>query len=122
MSDLQATIKHGLRSSMGDSAAARPLFEEALADCRRVLGAEHALTLRCMAALATVLDTMGARAAARNMFEEALRAVRAGASVEATQAVECIRDNGTCCSNARDYPLAASCSASGTGGGTASDE
>ena len=58
--------------SQGDYAAARPLFERALAIREKALGPEHPDTATSLATLAILLQAQGDYAAARPLFERAL--------------------------------------------------
>jgi tetratricopeptide (TPR) repeat protein len=55
-----------------DLAAARPLYERALAICERVLGPGHPHTAGSLNNLASLLQAQGDLAAARPLYERAL--------------------------------------------------
>jgi hypothetical protein len=59
-------------SAQGDLAGARKLKEETLGILRRVLGPEHADTIRSMGNLAVTLSAQGDLAGARKLEEETL--------------------------------------------------
>ena len=61
-----------LLQEQGDLAAARPLFERALAICEKALGPEHPDTAMSLNNLAMLLNDHGDLAAARLLLERAL--------------------------------------------------
>jgi Flp pilus assembly protein TadD len=61
-----------LLQSQGDYAAARPLFERALAIREKVLGPEHPRTADSLDNLGILLQTLGDPAGARPLHERAL--------------------------------------------------
>ena len=65
-----------LPMAMGDAAAALPLLEESHAGLRRVVGAEHQVTLRAAIILAGVHDDMDASARARMLYEKVVEVQR----------------------------------------------
>jgi tetratricopeptide (TPR) repeat protein len=63
-------------SERGDYAAARPLWEQVLEASRRLLGAEHPVTLTAMNDLAQTVQAQGDLAGARELQEQVLEARR----------------------------------------------
>ena len=61
-----------LLEAQGDYAAAKPLYEQALAIRKAVLGKHHPLTAQTLHNLALLLDDQGDSAAAKPLFEQAL--------------------------------------------------
>ena len=62
----------GLLQAQGELAAARPLFERALAIREKVLGTDHPYTAQSINNLASLLQAQGELAAARPFLERAL--------------------------------------------------
>ena len=58
--------------TQGDYAAAKPLYEQALAIRERALGREHPVTARTLNGLAMLLQVQGDYAAAKPLYERAL--------------------------------------------------
>jgi tetratricopeptide (TPR) repeat protein len=56
----------------GDSTAARPLYERALAIYKRALGPDHPNTAMVLANLASLLQAQGDLAGARRLYERSL--------------------------------------------------
>ncbi len=72
MKHIAAAKRPGLLQEQGDLAAARPLFERALAISEKVLGPEHPDTANKLNNLAGLLWDKGDLAAARPLYERAL--------------------------------------------------
>jgi tetratricopeptide (TPR) repeat protein len=71
--EARACNLHGLLlRAQGDDAAARPLYERALAIAEQVLGPQHPATAASLNNLAALLDAQGDDAAARPLYERAL--------------------------------------------------